>query len=773
MSVAKTQRSCSTKGNFRTVTETGMSAETASQTTELQVGGLRDRYFDLFLISFLILFFELAAIRWFGSNVIFLTFFTNLVLMACFLGMSVGLLSAGRRQNLINWVLPLALLAMGLAVATLGTSRRLKNLLIDVGGQNSPQQVFFGTGTFTAPNPSQFVVPIEVVAAIFFVLISLTLIGLGQVMGRAFDAIPNRVVAYSVDILGSLTGIVIFGLMSLLRTPPVLWFGIGTVIVLRFLPRLTWSQAACAIALVGGIGLRDSREGSWRATIWSPYYKIYYDAKNASLTTNNIGHQTMVSVGESGAAYMLPHLLNRDAGNAPFGRVLIIGAGSGNDVAAALKGRVGHVDAVEIEPVLNETGRRDHPNQPYSDPRVSIHLDDGRSFIRRSDQTYDMINYALVDSLVLHSGYSSLRLESFLFTEQAFTDISAHLADDGVFVMCNYFRQGWIVGRLVEMARKVFGAEPIVIPLPYMPSITAADSLANDKFTFIIAGKPGSKSLESIRMRLQEDKFFWVSDRPQDNESINGYAPMPPEVAGVPAKNWQKIGAASVETSGIGPLPTDDWPFLYLRAAAIPGLNWRGMALVAALSLVILFSFAPVRTVRPNARMFFLGAGFMLLETKGVVHMALLFGSTWVVNSIVFFAILVMILLSNLFVLALKPRVLWPHYLFLTAALLVNAIFPMSYFLNLPGAAKVIASCAVVFVPIFFAGVIFATTFGESRHPDVDFGSNIAGVILGGLTENLSLMLGFDHLLLIAVAFYFLSAILGPRLSTSRSFGVE
>jgi hypothetical protein len=228
-----------------------------------------------------------------------------------------------------------------------------------------------------------------------------------------------------------------------------------------------------------------------------------------------------------------------------------------------------------------------------------------------------------------------------------------------------------------------------------------------------------------------------------------------------------------VDTSGIGPLPTDDWPFLYLRAASIPGLNWRGMALVAAFSIAILFAFAPVRAVRPNARMFFLGAGFMLLETKGVVHLALLFGSTWVVNSIVFFAILVMILLSNLFVLALKPRVLWPFYLFLTAALLVNAMLPMSYFLNLPGTAKTVASCAVVFVPIFFAGVIFATTFGESRRPDVDFGSNIAGVILGGLTENFSLMLGFDHVLLLAVAFYCFAAILGPRLLITRSVVVR
>jgi len=560
--------------------ETSMSAESANQTTELQAdrSGLRDRYFDLFLISFLILFFELASIRWFGSTITFLTFFRNLVLMACFLGMSVGLLSAGRRQNLITWVLPLALLTAGLAVATLGASIVWKRLLINVGGQNSPQQVFFGSEGFTAPNPSQFVVPIEVGGAIFFVLISLTFIGLGQVMGRAFDAIPNRVVAYSVDILGSLTGIVIFGLMSLLRTPPVLWHAIGTVIVLRFLPRLTWFQAACAIALVCGIGLLGYYEGSRRFTIWSPYYKIYYNVRTGELLINNVSHQQMVSVGESGGAYMLPHLLNRDAGNEPFARVMIIGAGSGNDVSAALKGGVGHVDAVEIEPALNETGRRDHPNQPYSDPRVSIYLDDGRSFVRRSDQTYDMISYALVDSLVLHSGYSSLPLESFLFTEQAFSDVKTRLGDDGVFVMYNYYRQGFVVGRLVEMARKVFGTEPIVISLPYMPSITAADSLAEDKFTFVITGKPGSKALESIRKRLQEQKFFWLSRRPRDNESINGYGPMPPEVAGVPAKNWEQIGPAVADTSGVGPLPTDDWPFLYLRAASIPALNWRGMA---------------------------------------------------------------------------------------------------------------------------------------------------------------------------------------------------
>jgi len=149
----------------------------------------------------------------------------------------------------------------------------------------------------------------------------------------------------------------------------------------------------------------------------------------------------------------------------------------------------------------------------------------------------------------------------------------------------------------------------------------------------------------------------------------------------------------------------------------------------------------------------------MLLETTSVVHMALLFGSTWLVNSVVFFAILVMILASNLYVLALKPRKLWPYYSFLVASLAINIVVPMSKFLALPGWEEVAASCVVVFVPIFFAGIVFGTLFRDSSQPDIDFGSNIAGAILGGLSESLSLVVGFNYLLAIAVAFYLLSAV--------------
>jgi len=124
----------------------------------------------------------------------------------------------------------------------------------------------------------------------------------------------------------------------------------------------------------------------------------------------------------------------------------------------------------------------------------------------------------------------------------------------------------------------------------------------------------------------------------------------------------EKIGLADVEARARDQVPTDDWPFLYLLNPTVPTLNLRGIAVMAVCSLALLYWFAPPGSQTELADVF-LGAGFMLLETKGVVHLALLFGSTWIVNSIVFFAILVMILLSNLYVLLVRPTRVWPYYL--------------------------------------------------------------------------------------------------------------
>ncbi|MEA2733834.1 MAG: hypothetical protein QOE14_285, partial [Humisphaera sp.] len=282
----------------------------------------------------------------------------------------------------------------------------------------------------------------------------------------------------------------------------------------------------------------------------------------------------------------------------------------------------------------------------------------------------------------------------------------------------------------------------------------------------------------------------WINFRPAENAHVNGFRELKPDES----PWWRQVKPATIATTqpadmtnmspdqraayaAITQLPNDNWPQLYLQSKSIPWApNGQGMLVVAALSVAILLVFTlPVwvgknrRGVWPNGQMFFLGAGFMLLETKGVVHMALLFGSTWVVNSVVFFAILVMILIANLFVMIVKPRNLLPYYVLLIVALLVNALVPMNVFLSLGPTVRTMTSCLVVFVPVFFAGVIFATAFRESKNPDVDFGSNVAGIILGGLSEQLSLILGFRFLLLVAIGYYVLSALLRPRRSLSDS----
>jgi hypothetical protein len=186
------------------------------------------------------------------------------------------------------------------------------------------------------------------------------------------------------------------------------------------------------------------------------------------------------------------------------------------------------------------------------------------------------------------------------------------------------------------------------------------------------------------------------------------------------------------------------------------------MAILVVLSLVVLFAFAPTTSVRLNPRMFFLGAGFMLLEARGVVQMALLFGATWVVNSIVFSAILVMILFSNAYVVAWRPVRLGPYFAVLVTILAITTLVPLSGFLALPYTAKLVTSCGLVYLPIFFGGAIFAVLLRDSGSPDVDLGSNIGGIIVGGLSENLAAVLGFNHLLWVAIAFYLLAWGLNP-----------
>jgi len=724
---------------------------------------MRDRL-DLFVVSALVLFLELACIRWFPAHVVFLTFFTNTVLLACFLGMSVGCLAASRHHNFLAWTPVLLALALG---AALWVEREHQGGgIVDVGHQISPQMVFFGT-EYGVGDPSAFVIPIEAVLGFFFAIVALALVGPGQQLGRSLARLPSRVEAYSVNVAGSIAGIGIFTGCSWWQLGPVYWFGL-VIATLGYLlaPKKGMTAATFVVASAAVLVLAAANvaggEGSGLRTIWSPYYRIDYEQPRRLISVNLIGHQQMTSRQWPSPAYALPHLFNRDSGQRPFGQVLIIGGGSGNDVSRALQWGAVRVDVVEIDPVIQRLGARDHPDKPYSDPRVFVHLDDGRNFLKSTSKQYDLVVYALVDSLVLHSSYSNIRLESYLFTKQALEDIRRRLRPGGMFVMYNYFRQGWIVARLKAMLEDTFGAgNPLIFNLPSRETIKPNDVLFGE-FTLLFAG-----ATEPMKAAFASHSAYVVAnDRPIDITAPNGF-----EQPASGAKEQLQFRPTTVV-----PPPerldraTDAWPFLYLRSPMIPALNLRGAVIMGAIALAFILPFVRRRSsigaagaerrsgAAFLAQMFFLGAGFMLIETKAVVQMALLFGGTWIVNSIVFCAVLLMILAANVFVLMARPRRLAPFYVGLLGSLAVSAVVPLDAFLGLSPAAQMVASCLLAFTPILFAGVVFSVSFEQSADADRAFGANIAGAIAGGLSEYSSMLVGFQYIVLVALAYYALSA---------------
>jgi SAM-dependent methyltransferase len=743
----------------------------------------RDR-FDLFLISLLVLFLELACIRWFPSHVLFLTFFTNTVLLAAVLGMSVGCLAAGRRTNFLPWTPFLLIIALG-AAHLVEYERQESKSFVDL-GQSSPQLVFFGA-EYQSRDPSTFVIPIEAICGIFFLFIALAMIGPGQQLGRSLNRVQNRLGSYTLNILGSIAGIVVFAACSWFELPPIWWFAIVLAGLGYFLmpeDRLKGITLSIAPALVlflaatGGSRYGNEIADSMRE-LWSPYYRIHYDPEPKIITVNLIGHQQMVSRQSPFPAYSLPHLLNRDSGRPPFGQVLIIGAGSGNDVSRALAWGAERVDAVEIDPVIYRLGRDDHPDHPYQDPRVFVHLNDGRNFLKSGNKQYDLIVYALVDSLVLHSSYSNIRLESYLFTKEAMDDVKKRLRPGGVFVMYNYFRQGWIVSRLQNALESSFGAgNAMVMNLPSHETLEP-DQFLTDEFTVLFAG-----GVDPLRNAFARQPEYWLrSDRAPDPKTPNGFeTPTAEQRAAWRAAThdpkspdaWTQFRTTRV-VAGNEPklLATDDWPFLYLRSPMIPALSLRGMVIMGGIGLILLFPFltrsrlaaGPGDSLNALAQMFFLGAGFMLVETKAVVHMALLFGGTWVVNSIVIFAVLVMILLANVFVLIARPTKLAPYYAGLLVSLFASALVPMDYFLGMNRTMQIAGSSLLAFAPVLFAGVIFAVSFARSSEPDRAFGANIAGAMFGGLAEYTSMVLGFRYLLFVAVGLY-LCSLIGLKTTT-------
>ncbi|MCC7175631.1 MAG: hypothetical protein IT159_10580 [Bryobacterales bacterium] len=726
---------------------------------------------DLFFASALFLFMELAFIRWFPAQVLFLTFFTNTVLLASFLGLSLGCLAARRSRDYLPLTAVLLVAALAAGAGMEGLRLALQDIL-DVGKNTTvPQVVYFGAEIRTK-DVASFVVPMEWVAGFFFLLIAAAMIGLGQLIGRRFATLGNPVRAYVANVAGSLAGVLAFNLCSWWLAP-VWWFGLAGAGLVYFLwrqtPRRWWAMAFAAAAPLavlapGWLSVGVIRQ-NYPVETWSPYYRINYSPDSRIIVVNLLGHQSMAGLAHPSPEYALPYMLNRDAGEPRFRDILIIGAGSGNDVSRALQWAApeARIDAVEIDPVILSLGRRHHPEHPYQSPRVRAYLNDGRNFLRSAGRKYDLIIFALVDSLVLHSSVSDIRLESYLYTAEAMADVRRALKTDGLFVMYNYFRQGWIVSRLAKTLGGAFGQPPVVLTLPYRERVAAGQR--SEGFTVLLAGARAQAIESAFRRRGPYFIESGVAPRPS---SPDGFAPQS-------GRTQARFGPARVEIpAGLRPA-SDAWPFLYLRNPMIPDLSLRGILVIGLISAGLLWLFGwrtrGGQTAGLNTAMLLLGAGFMLLETKAIVHMALVFGSTWIVNTIVFSAVLVMILAANFWVLRTRPGSLRPFYLVLLAALALNVAVPLDSLLGLPVAVQGIAGGVLVLSPVLCAGVIFARLFAGAAKPEQALAWNTAGAMLGGLAESGSLLVGFQWLLVLAALIYAGAWVAGGR--SRRPAGVE
>ncbi len=640
----------------------------------------------LVCLSFLVLFVELALIRWTGANILYLSYFSNFVLLGSFLGIGLGFLRATSRVNLFRWT-PVAL---GLLI--------LFVLRFPVQINRAGSQLIFFTSLKTSGLPTWETLPI------IFVAVAVTMMLLAEGVARTFVQF-GPLDAYRLDIIGSLAGIAAFSALSFADAKPWAWGTVVVVILAVLYGKKLYSRTGLIqiVALLGIIGLLGAE--SLAPDLWSPYYRIslFRSGGGTVVVANGIPHQVIEPVRARFPFYKVPY---QQAVQDPLNDVLIIGAGTGNDVATALAQGAKHVDAVEIDPVIYRLGKTMNPSHPYQNKRVSVYVNDGRQFLEQTNNKYNMILFALPDSLTLVAGQSSLRLESYLFTLQAIQAAKAHLnPSDGVFAMYNYYRTTWLKNRLAGTLDTAFGHAPC--------TVTEHDDLS----------------------------MLTISEN----------------AAAVQCRNvWQR-------PAHVVPPATDNNPNVYLDGNTIPGyyLLTLGLILLASL-LSVRLAGGPIRRMTRYTDLFFMGAAFMLLETKSIVQFALLFGTTWFVNALVFAGVLVAVYSA----VELSRRVLIrrrvPLYLALLASLAVAWLIPDDKLLPFASVPRFVLAVLLSFTPVFLANLVFAQRFRLASDSTVGFGANLIGAMFGGVLEYTSLIFGYQWLLALVAALYGLAFLANP-----------
>jgi spermidine synthase len=675
---------------------------------------------SIVLVTMLSLLLELVLIRWLASVFPVFSFYKNFTMLACFLGLGAGYAVAERKPCAPALVLPMLALFVG-AITLLRYDTGIMYLIFSVGWL------------------STFDLPVYFLLGASFILCACICYPVGQLCGKLLHS-SNSLNAYGLNLMGSILGVVALFVMSLYWLPPVIWFGaMGGIMLLfvlshdDFLPVGIASFCVLLAILAWPVQPETQR-------IYSPYQLLERTAKSDGLMQILSGgtyYQKVYNFAdskrglESGADryvrayYEFPYNFNKTPE-----RVAIVGSGSGNDVATALRMGAAHVDAIEIDPAIAFLGTKYHPERPYDDPRVTLSINDARNFFRTADQKYDLIVYGVLDSHTALSHASSLRVDSYVYTREGIAEAFRLLKPDGVLSISFTLVNDALGFKLSKILRDLPGAgKPLAVRVLYDSSRTTAFVVKKGQAVTM----PDANAFASIG-------FSDVS---------NYFAQPYPESA----------------------IPTDDWPFFYMVERAYP------FTYMIALGMILLLSYFFVRKTigfsdpidRNYLPFFFLGAGFMLVETKAITELGLHLGGTWLVIAAAIMLVLIMAFLANLIVTRTARRLAGPAYLGLFVSLLVGYGLAISHgqWTFGPPVVQLMLSCFVLTIPLFFAGIIFSSLIGEAKiNISTAFAYNLMGALFGGVMEYNSMYFGFAFLYLLALGFYSLAWVFSRKSGT-------
>ena len=665
------------------------------------------RYVDLAILfsSGLSLLLELSLIRWESSVLEFLAFYKNFSLLACFAGLGLGYALATRSRIPLLMVVPLLaaqfcfILWVRLGASDLSINPFREQLTMGLGqGDWVAAAVLF------------------LLLSIIFMLTALTFLPVGQLCGRLMER-RQSLRAYGLNLLGSLLGVGVMLAASLLWTPPLVWFAVCLLgLLLCYLRRPSSLIAGIVFSAVCTMVLAWWPVDPLWSRVYSPYQlvEIGTDPDTGLTLIRAAGHYYQHI--RDFSPYTSADREVRDYYDFPYKAhpglkdVAIVGSGTGNDVAAALRAGAGHIDAIEIDPVILEVGEERHPEKPYANPRVHRVNSDARTFLRGTGNTYDLIVYGLLDSHTLLSHGSSVRLDSFVYTIEGLREARSRLKSDGMLALSFTVLSEALGRKIYLMLQQVFDGRP---PVCLWAS--------GGNVTFLISNDPNWQPPAAL---------------------------MNADVKNVTASYASSTIAASVST--------DDWPFFYMPQRVYPVSYLIMIGLILALSLALVGNFVAEAPRFSHISFFFLGAGFMLVETKGITEMGLTFGNTWQVIGIVFAGILIMAFLGNCLVQWLDIKRPQLAFVFLLAALAAGflaargggfASTPLGRF----------ETAALLSLPLLFSGMVFSTLLAAQRHIAAIMAMNLLGAIVGGLLEYNSMYLGFQALYLMAMGCYALA----------------